>query len=276
MASTSTPAAAMAPTSSSAPVSASATPTSSILGPAPSASAVSCPAADNTTQHTADGDYYNVTCGVDHDTSGNIGHSPQPSYEMCAFFCTSNPSCQAFAYVPTTPATDDNCFLKSTGGNATSSSTVWGGVLVPNPFGPVVQSTTNSATVPTTSTTSTASPTTVPAASPTTPTTGSTTTSASSAVPFTPSTTAPSTESVTPTTQAASAPSSSSSATPAAPPAPITTSMAPAHTSTAPLPATSSSIAPPVPAKFDDADDAAKTAKQKLYHGSQNKIIRKL
>ncbi|KAK3331724.1 hypothetical protein B0T19DRAFT_438607 [Cercophora scortea] len=65
------------------------------------------------------GHYYSVTCGIDHDTSGNIGHSPQPSYEMCAVFCTSNPACKAFTFEPSLPVTDDNCYLKSTAGNAT-------------------------------------------------------------------------------------------------------------------------------------------------------------
>ena len=76
-----------------------------------------------------------MQCGIDHDDmkSGNLGSSLQPSYEMCAQFCSAYEHCFSFSYRPNSGSDDVNCYLKNFWDHAIANSGVWGGIQWPLP-----------------------------------------------------------------------------------------------------------------------------------------------
>ena len=97
------------------------------------ASGITCLGYNNTLYRVPNGIQYQVQCNVDRFDAGNLAKSVQPSYEMCAQFCSGSSSCLSFSYVYAVVVPAVNCYLHRFVDNITSNELVWGGVITPIP-----------------------------------------------------------------------------------------------------------------------------------------------
>lgn len=117
---------------------------------------ISCPSSSDRIYTAPNGKEYQVQCGVDHDdmTSGNLASSLQPSYEMCAQFCSGNEQCFSFTYRPNSGSDGVNCYLKKIWDHAVVNAGVWGGIQWPLPTSTTSATASSSATTSTETSTS--------------------------------------------------------------------------------------------------------------------------
>ncbi|KAK4450400.1 hypothetical protein QBC34DRAFT_424560 [Podospora aff. communis PSN243] len=98
---------------------------------------VNCPVRNGTIITTQDEVSWEVQCGVDREEPYQplqIGSTA--TYEMCAEFCSKNPECLSFSWVPITPVPNTNCWLHSTFFRTVRNDTVWGGMRNARPLNP--------------------------------------------------------------------------------------------------------------------------------------------
>ncbi len=98
-------------------------------------SCANCTTTSNGTIYTApNSKQYKVECQWDHTILdiGNIARSWQPTYEMCAQFCSGRDDCLTFSWIPN-EVWATNCYLKNYTGGGAYIPEVWGGIVTPVP-----------------------------------------------------------------------------------------------------------------------------------------------